>query len=179
MDILPAGSVTRRDGVLNISAHTPVNANPPDLGPKGASAAAQPLSLEVVAHFVRARRGAVRRASREKGALESCARSSCAFVTLQQPQQQQSHLETLEPRTDALPHHTVRAGYFSEISDDGEGGNGSTKLHSASVFRSRPSPAGGSPSEPHADVLILDPARTVVSALLLSWPYSLDLSREC
>ena len=85
----------------------------------------------------------------------------------------------LEPRTDALPHHIVRAGYFSEISDDGEGGNGSTKLHSASVFRSRPSPAGGSPSEPHADVLVLDPARTVVSALLLSWPYSLDLSPEC
>ncbi|KAM0747833.1 hypothetical protein T439DRAFT_328506 [Meredithblackwellia eburnea MCA 4105] len=32
---LPAGHVTRRDGVLNIAAHTPTNANPPDLGPKG------------------------------------------------------------------------------------------------------------------------------------------------
>ncbi|BGP43495.1 hypothetical protein JCM10449v2_007530 [Rhodotorula kratochvilovae] len=55
MDVLPAGSITRRDGVLNISAHTPRNANPPDLGPKG---------------------------------------------------------------------------YFSEISEDGPGGKGSTKLHS-------------------------------------------------
>lgn len=36
MSILPAGSITRRDGVLNISSHTPSNANPPDLGPKGA-----------------------------------------------------------------------------------------------------------------------------------------------
>lgn len=35
MSILPAGSVTRRDGVLDIAAHTPRNANPPDLGPKG------------------------------------------------------------------------------------------------------------------------------------------------
>ncbi|GAA6004585.1 uncharacterized protein JCM10292_005682 [Rhodotorula paludigena] len=35
MSILPAGSITRRDGVLNISSHTPSNANPPDLGPKG------------------------------------------------------------------------------------------------------------------------------------------------
>ena len=35
MSILPVGSVTRRDGVLNISTHTPKNANPPDLGPKG------------------------------------------------------------------------------------------------------------------------------------------------
>ncbi|GAA5833615.1 hypothetical protein JCM3766R1_002590 [Sporobolomyces carnicolor] len=33
--MLPMGSVTRRDGVLNISTHTPPNANPPDLGPKG------------------------------------------------------------------------------------------------------------------------------------------------
>lgn len=55
MNMLPIGSVTRRDGVLNISTHTPHNANPPDLGPKG---------------------------------------------------------------------------YFSEISDDTEGGQGSTKLHS-------------------------------------------------
>lgn len=53
--MLPIGAVTRRDGVLNISTHTPKNANPPDLGPKG---------------------------------------------------------------------------YFSEISDDTEGGQGSTKLHS-------------------------------------------------
>ncbi|KPV73399.1 uncharacterized protein RHOBADRAFT_55148 [Rhodotorula graminis WP1] len=60
MDVLPAGAITRRDGVLNISAHVPVNANPPDLGPKG---------------------------------------------------------------------------YFSEISDDGEGGNGSTKLHMVSIRR--------------------------------------------
>ncbi|GAA6013112.1 hypothetical protein JCM10207_006176 [Rhodosporidiobolus poonsookiae] len=35
MAVLPAGSITRRDGVLNISSHTPGNANPPDLGPKG------------------------------------------------------------------------------------------------------------------------------------------------
>ncbi|BGO95711.1 hypothetical protein NBRC10512_007409 [Rhodotorula toruloides] len=35
MSILPAGSITRRDGVLDIAAHTPRNANPPDLGPKG------------------------------------------------------------------------------------------------------------------------------------------------
>ncbi|TNY23130.1 hypothetical protein DMC30DRAFT_444664 [Rhodotorula diobovata] len=35
MDVLPAGSLTRRDGVLNLSAHTPLNACPPDLGPKG------------------------------------------------------------------------------------------------------------------------------------------------
>ncbi|GAA5904265.1 hypothetical protein JCM8208_006820 [Rhodotorula glutinis] len=59
MDVLPAGSITRRDGALNISAHVPVNANPPDLGPKG---------------------------------------------------------------------------YFSEISDDGEGGNGSTKLHTVNIL---------------------------------------------
>lgn len=62
MATLPAGSVTRRDGVLNISTHTPQNANPPDLGPKG---------------------------------------------------------------------------YFSEISDDREDGQGSTKLHSQSKFLSR------------------------------------------
>lgn len=55
MNALPVGSVTRRDGVLNIAAHTPTNSNPPDLGPKG---------------------------------------------------------------------------YFSQISNDKEGGNGSTKLHS-------------------------------------------------
>ncbi|GAA6050887.1 hypothetical protein JCM3770_005757 [Rhodotorula araucariae] len=59
MSVLPAGSITRRDGVLNISAHTPRNANPPDLGPKG---------------------------------------------------------------------------YFSEISEDGPGGNGSTKLHTVNVM---------------------------------------------
>ncbi|GAA5868488.1 hypothetical protein JCM3774_005395 [Rhodotorula dairenensis] len=35
MAILPAGSTTRRDGVLDIAAHTPASANPPDLGPKG------------------------------------------------------------------------------------------------------------------------------------------------
>lgn len=35
MAILPAGSTTRRDGVLDIASHTPVAANPPDLGPKG------------------------------------------------------------------------------------------------------------------------------------------------
>ncbi|GAA5864556.1 hypothetical protein JCM1840_000542 [Sporobolomyces johnsonii] len=35
MDRVPVGSVTRRDSVLNISSHTPHNANPPDLGPKG------------------------------------------------------------------------------------------------------------------------------------------------
>lgn len=35
MAILPAGSVTRRDGVLDIAAHQPAAANPPDLGPKG------------------------------------------------------------------------------------------------------------------------------------------------
>ncbi|BGP20167.1 hypothetical protein JCM10213v2_008302 [Rhodosporidiobolus nylandii] len=35
MQSLPAGSVTRRDGVLNISSHSPLNSNPPDLGPKG------------------------------------------------------------------------------------------------------------------------------------------------
>ncbi|GAA6039189.1 hypothetical protein JCM8097_000461 [Rhodosporidiobolus ruineniae] len=35
MQLLPAGSVTRRDGVLNLSAHSPPNSNPPDLGPKG------------------------------------------------------------------------------------------------------------------------------------------------
>ncbi|KAL8291384.1 hypothetical protein RQP46_002362 [Phenoliferia psychrophenolica] len=35
MRALPVGHVTRRDGVLNIAAHTPTNANPPDLGPKG------------------------------------------------------------------------------------------------------------------------------------------------
>lgn len=58
MDALPIGSVTRRDGVLNLAAHTPSNANPPDLGPKG---------------------------------------------------------------------------YFSETSDDGPDGQGSTKLHSTSV----------------------------------------------
>ncbi|GAA5958554.1 hypothetical protein JCM3765_006672 [Sporobolomyces pararoseus] len=56
--MLPIGAVTRRDGVLNISTHTPKNANPPDLGPKG---------------------------------------------------------------------------YFSEISDDTEGGQGSTKLHMGSL----------------------------------------------
>lgn len=55
---LPVGSVTRRDGVLNIAAHTPLNSNPPDLGPKG---------------------------------------------------------------------------YFSEVSNDSPGGQGSTKLHSAST----------------------------------------------
>lgn len=32
---IPCGFVTRRDGVLNIAAHMPHNANPPDLGPKG------------------------------------------------------------------------------------------------------------------------------------------------
>lgn len=57
MKALPFGSVTRRDGVLNVAAHYPLNANPPDLGPKG---------------------------------------------------------------------------YFSEISDNGPGGNGSTKLHMVS-----------------------------------------------
>jgi len=57
MHSLPFGSVTRRDGVLNVAAHYPTNANPPDLGPKG---------------------------------------------------------------------------YFSEISDDEPGGNGSTKLHMVS-----------------------------------------------
>ncbi|GAA5972817.1 hypothetical protein JCM11641_003956 [Rhodosporidiobolus odoratus] len=35
MSALPAGTVTRRDGVLNISSHSPLNSNPPDLGPKG------------------------------------------------------------------------------------------------------------------------------------------------
>ncbi|KWU45574.1 hypothetical protein RHOSPDRAFT_16401, partial [Rhodotorula sp. JG-1b] len=35
MAILPAGSTTRRDGILDIASHTPVLANPPDLGPKG------------------------------------------------------------------------------------------------------------------------------------------------
>ncbi|KAK4703289.1 hypothetical protein P7C70_g2928, partial [Phenoliferia sp. Uapishka_3] len=35
MRAIPVGEVTRRDGVLNIAAHTPLNANPPDLGPKG------------------------------------------------------------------------------------------------------------------------------------------------
>ncbi|KAI5478095.1 jumonji domain containing protein [Pseudohyphozyma bogoriensis] len=35
MSALPAPFVTRRDGVLNVAAHTPINANPPDLGPKG------------------------------------------------------------------------------------------------------------------------------------------------
>lgn len=35
MAILPAGSTTRRDGILDIASHTPVSANPPDLGPKG------------------------------------------------------------------------------------------------------------------------------------------------
>ncbi|GAA6059554.1 hypothetical protein JCM10212_000610 [Sporobolomyces blumeae] len=59
MSMIPVGSVTRRDGVLNISTHTPQNANPPDLGPKG---------------------------------------------------------------------------YFSEISDDREGGQGSTKLHTVNVL---------------------------------------------
>ncbi len=58
MNSLPFGSVTRRDGVLNVAAHYPTNANPPDLGPKG---------------------------------------------------------------------------YFSEISDDEPGGNGSTKLHMVSL----------------------------------------------
>ncbi|GAA5976044.1 hypothetical protein JCM5350_000295 [Sporobolomyces pararoseus] len=57
--MLPIGAVTRRDGVLNISTHTPKNANPPDLGPKG---------------------------------------------------------------------------YFSEVSDDTEGGQGSTKLHTVNVL---------------------------------------------
>ena len=59
MRALPVGQVTRRDGVLNIAAHTPTNANPPDLGPKG---------------------------------------------------------------------------YFSQVSDDTDGGQGSTKLHSSSHF---------------------------------------------
>jgi hypothetical protein len=54
---IPFGAVTRLDGVLNVAAHYPTNANPPDLGPKG---------------------------------------------------------------------------YFSEISDDEPGGNGSTKLHMVS-----------------------------------------------
>ncbi|GAA5865559.1 hypothetical protein JCM8547_007649 [Rhodosporidiobolus lusitaniae] len=35
MSTMPAGSITRRDGVLNLSSHSPMNANPPDLGPKG------------------------------------------------------------------------------------------------------------------------------------------------
>ncbi|KAG0666858.1 hypothetical protein C6P46_003568 [Rhodotorula mucilaginosa] len=35
MAILPAGSTTRRDGILDIASHMPVAANPPDLGPKG------------------------------------------------------------------------------------------------------------------------------------------------
>ncbi|GAA5844186.1 hypothetical protein JCM9279_001720 [Rhodotorula babjevae] len=70
MDILPAGSITRRDGVLNVSAHVPVNANPPDLGPKG---------------------------------------------------------------------------YFSEISDDGEGGNGSTRLHTVNILMWASDMPNGSP----------------------------------
>ncbi|GAA5929670.1 hypothetical protein JCM3775_006516 [Rhodotorula graminis] len=70
MDVLPAGAITRRDGVLNISAHVPVNANPPDLGPKG---------------------------------------------------------------------------YFSEISDDGEGGNGSTKLHTVNILMWASDMPDGSP----------------------------------
>jgi hypothetical protein len=35
MNAIPAGSITRRDGVLNLSSHSPLNSNPPDLGPKG------------------------------------------------------------------------------------------------------------------------------------------------
>ncbi|SCZ90639.1 BZ3500_MvSof-1268-A1-R1_Chr1-3g02118 [Microbotryum saponariae] len=35
MSLLPMGSMTRRDGVLNLAAHAPSNSNPPDLGPKG------------------------------------------------------------------------------------------------------------------------------------------------
>ncbi|SCV68606.1 BQ2448_727 [Microbotryum intermedium] len=35
MSLLPMGSMTRRDGVLNLAAHAPTNSNPPDLGPKG------------------------------------------------------------------------------------------------------------------------------------------------
>lgn len=35
MNAIPVGSVTRRDGVLNIAAHVAVNSNPPDIGPKG------------------------------------------------------------------------------------------------------------------------------------------------
>lgn len=35
MSLLPIGCITRRDGVLNIAAHAPVNSNRPDLGPKG------------------------------------------------------------------------------------------------------------------------------------------------
>lgn len=35
MSALPAGIVTRRDGPLNIAAHSPINSNVPDLGPKG------------------------------------------------------------------------------------------------------------------------------------------------
>lgn len=35
MSAMPVGSVTRRDGVLNVASHTPINSNPPDLGPKG------------------------------------------------------------------------------------------------------------------------------------------------
>lgn len=61
MNALPVGCVTRRDGVLNVAAHVPINSNPPDLGPKG---------------------------------------------------------------------------YFSDISDESPGGNGTTKLHSASFLLS-------------------------------------------
>jgi hypothetical protein len=35
MDALISGIVTRRDGPLNIAAHSPINSNVPDLGPKG------------------------------------------------------------------------------------------------------------------------------------------------
>lgn len=70
MNSLPFGSVTRRDGVLNIAAHYPLNANPPDLGPKG---------------------------------------------------------------------------YFSEISDDEPGGNGSTKLHMVSSQAAMTQSSVGSP----------------------------------
>ncbi|KDE04989.1 hypothetical protein MVLG_04637 [Microbotryum lychnidis-dioicae p1A1 Lamole] len=35
MSLLPMASMTRRDGVLNLAAHAPLNSNPPDLGPKG------------------------------------------------------------------------------------------------------------------------------------------------
>ncbi|GAA5930341.1 uncharacterized protein JCM15063_004779 [Sporobolomyces koalae] len=70
MRMVPIGSVTRRDGILNVSTHTPKNANPPDLGPKG---------------------------------------------------------------------------YFSETSDDSEGGQGSTKLHTVNVLLWSAKQRDGSP----------------------------------
>ncbi|KAK4052687.1 hypothetical protein OIV83_001974 [Microbotryomycetes sp. JL201] len=35
MNVIPAGFVARRDGVLNLASHAPAATNPPDLGPKG------------------------------------------------------------------------------------------------------------------------------------------------